>query len=393
MKFGFSVRDSPQHGGDLVAIDSIAKGLEELGHRVFFGPDASSVIKSDYIFISNTCLDQRPQLDDLLKYKKRWGVVPFHEDFYFYLPTMVGFINYVFSMFNDGSMELKYDRTEMSIEHLREAPNIVQIYGGESLGIPTNSHVNRGIFTGAETVFAHAEMEKLSIHNHIPRCKIKVVPWGCGIAENEYEYNDSFLKLTGMTKGEYILSIGRIEPRKNQLGSLISLYDVDIPLVLTTQKVYRKDFAEMVLQIAAKRKGPTIIISQDMEPREEGSLRVIKTGGLLKEETIASAYQNAGLHLHPAFYEMPGFTYLEAAKYNIPQVASNWGSIKEYFSHDGNSSSLNGRVEYVDPHNIGQIEEAVLKQFGKTFDPMYDHPALNRTYMDVAKDFLKFIIR
>ena len=389
MNFGFCVRESPHHGGDLVALNSLQDGLRELGHRVFIGPDALSVIKSDYIVITNTCLDQSDNFPALKENSKRWGIVTFHEDFVKYLPTSEGFVNYAFNAFNNGKWSYEDEAQRFAITDLDEGGDIVQLFGEGTL--PKTSHVNRFLIEGAETVFAHSDMEKRDILRHIPDANIEVCRWGCGIAKPNDSYLDSFLKLTGLTKGEYILSVGRIEGRKNQLASVLALRDNDTPLVLTTPTIRSKKYASFVAEVAALRKGPTIMISPEFQDNQSGSLRVIGTNGqLLSDDMIISAYQNAGLHLHPAFHEMPGYTYLEAAMYNLPQVASSWGSIDEYFGMGG-SETLDGRVKFVAPHHLGEIRRAVEEQFGKTFDPLPSHPALTRTNRDIAKDFLKHI--
>jgi len=390
MNFGFCVRESSKHGGDLIAINSVKDGLQELGHRVFTGPDALSVIKSDYIFITNTCLPQNHNIPVLKKYSKRWGVITFHEDFFKYMPTMEGFVNYTINSFKHGTWSTEQDFQRYAIEYLDEGGDIVQLYARS--GTPESSHTNRFILEGADTVFAHSEIEKHNILRHIPNANVKVCRWGSGMGEKDYPYMDSFLKLTGLTKGEYTLSVGRIEGRKNQLASLLALRDSDIPMVFTTPTVYSKQYIQLVVEVAEKRKGPTIIVSQEFKSKKIGNVRIIGTKGhLLPNEEIVSAYQNAGLHLHPPFYEMPGYTYLEAAKYNLPQVASSWGSIQEYFKQGG-SETLDGRVKFVIPHHLGEIRRAVEEQFGKTFEPMPEHPIFSRTNVEVAKDFLKHII-
>ena len=124
---------------------------------------------------------------------------------------------------------------------------------------------------------------------------------------------------------------------------------------------------------------------------KEGNLTVINTGGVLLEDSVVrSAYANAGLHVHAAFYDFPGLTTLEAARYNLPQVASSWATIDDYLSLGGDPS-LEGRVEYVEPNDLLQIEKAITKQFGRTFNTMPDHPALTRTAEDSARDILDLV--
>lgn len=389
MNFGFVVRPSKQHGGDTVAINSAAAGLKSLGHRVFFGHSVQDVRKSDYVFLSNSCLDLRHFIPEIKKRNGRYGIITFQEDFRSYFRCMMGFCSYVSTAVSEGSLKHVKNNITTSIEHMKEYPDIVQEWA-MGLGQTCNPTIiiNRELTENASNLFVHSQKEKDYFHKRIPNSKPHLVRWSPGIATGERESDDSFLKLTGLKKGEYVLSVGRLEGRKNQLASLMALYDSDHTVVLTTPSVYNKEFSDLLLEIASRRKGDTIVVAQDLPSQTKGTLTVLGLDKkLLPNATLNSAFANAGLHLHPAFYEMPGLTYLEAAHHNIPQVASSWTSIDEYFSLGGDPS-LGGRVEYVDPHNIVQIEEAVNKQFGKTFDPLDSHPALTRTNEDVARDIM-----
>ena len=397
MNFGFVVRSSKQPGGDLVAVNTAAAGIKNLGHRVFFGHSVQDVYKSDYIFLTNSCLDLRPLLPEIRANGKmrRFGIFTFQEDFNAYFHHMMGFCSYVTSAFNKGKLKNDVSDVKTSIEYLKDDPDVALDWaGGQDFKFSPTIIVNRKLTEGAESLFVHSEKEKNYFNRRVPAAKPTVARWAPGIIDEEgFESDDSFLKLTGLTKGEYVLSVGRLEGRKNQLASLLALYDSDHTMVLTTQSVYSAEFVELIMDISAKRKGDTIIVSQDLPSKKEGNLTVIGLGGdLLPDSTLGNAFENAGLHLHPAYYEMPGLTYLEAAHYNIPQVASSWTSIDEYFALGG-SPTLDGRVEYVEPNNIRQIEEAVNKQFGKTFEPLPPHPALTRTKDDLARDILDSIIR
>ena len=113
-------------------------------------------------------------------------------------------------------------------------------------------------------------------------------------------------------------------------------------------------------------------------------------GQRLSNSCILSAYQNAGLHLHPAFWETPGYTYLEASRLGIPSVASSWGGFKDYCTLEGNSEDLNGLIKYVNPYDITGIESAIRELFGLKFEPI-QHPIFTRTGKDMASEILQHI--
>ena len=306
---------------------------------------------------------------------------------------MFGFTSYASQAYNGGKLSFTYEGVNFSIDKLRESPELSLEWGnGQGNTNSPTLMLNNEIFDKSHCLYVHSQREKDYFARRLPRTKTEMVRWAPGIVEGGFvENDDSFLRLTGLTKGEYVLSVGRFEGRKNQLASLLALYNSDLPMAFISPTVYSQEFVEKIIEIAATRKGPTIIVSQDQPSEKVGNATIIGTdGGLLKDSVVQSAYENAGLHLHPSFYEMPGLTYLEAAHYNIPQVASTWTSIDEYFALGGDKT-LEGRVEYVDPDNLNEIEAATIKQFGRKFDTMDPHRALTRTNMDVANDILKVI--
>src|SRR5262249_28259494 len=124
---------------------------------------------------------------------------------------------------------------------------------------------------------------------------------------------------------------------------------------------------------------------------QEGSLRILQMpqGQKLPQPLLISAYQNAGLNLHPAFCELPGLTCLEAAKLGVPTVASEWTTLRDYFTDPvTHAYTLDDRITYVSPYHISAITDKIQEQFGKKIDKHFDHPLFHRTKIDVARDFL-----
>jgi len=401
MNFGFSIRENKEHGGDLVALNSLMDGLKELGHRVFTGPNATSLIKSDYIFLTNLCQYQLHQYHGtpLEEKKKPFGLITFQEDFGTYYPMMMNFLNYLVLCEKACGPRLAPTRDEggilWDIDHLFEAPEILTTFRGsvDQSGFGSIEYFNRELYQRARAVFTSGPFEDKHVKKCFPTTKSHPVLWTAGNAAKMDDADDSFLKLTGLKSGEYVLQVGRLEPRKNQPGSIMAMKDVDIPLVFITPTLYDPLMLDWIKSVAVNvRKAPTIILSQDLPSEKTGNYQCMgNEGELFPWETVAGAYQNAGLHLHPAWHELPGLTYLEAAKCNLPQVASNWTGIKDYFKSDAQyDETLNGRVKYVDPYNLTAIKDAVVEQFGKKF-PEMDHTIFNRTKVDLANDYLKHI--
>lgn len=141
---------------------------------------------------------------------------------------------------------------------------------------------------------------------------------------------DLFVKTYGIK--DFVLCVGRIETRKNQLSLLAALEDSDVPVVIAGSGfTYQPGYADAVN--AFKRRGQTLIL------------------GRLAPEMLASAYKAAKVHALPSFYELPGLVTLEAAHYGCNVVASRGsGTIEDYLAHNG---------FYCDPADLSSIKSAV----------------------------------
>ncbi len=131
---------------------------------------------------------------------------------------------------------------------------------------------------------------------------------------------------------DFVLCVGRIETRKNQLSLLAALEDSDIPVVIAGSGfTYQPGYAEAVR--CFKRRGKTLIL------------------GRLEPVMLASAYKAAKVHVLPSFYELPGLVTLEGAHYGCNVVASrNSGTIEDYLAH---------HAFYCEPANLNSIRSAI----------------------------------
>jgi glycosyltransferase involved in cell wall biosynthesis/Tfp pilus assembly protein PilF len=151
---------------------------------------------------------------------------------------------------------------------------------------------------------------------------------GCEVATEASA--DLFFKTYGIK--DFVLCVGRIETRKNQLSLLAALEDSEVPVVIAGSGfTYQPGYAEAVN--AFKRKGNTLVL------------------GRLAPEMLASAYKAAKVHALPSFYELPGLVTLEAAYYGCNVVASRAsGTIEDYLANHG---------FYCDPADLSSIKSAV----------------------------------
>jgi len=139
---------------------------------------------------------------------------------------------------------------------------------------------------------------------------------------------------------DFVLCVGRIESRKNQLMLLKALEYSDLTVVLAGGGFsYQPEYEYAVKNF--KRKGKTIIT------------------GRLSEEQLASAYAACRVHVLPSWYELPGMVTLEAAACGKNVVTSDWGTIKDY---------LKDKAFYCDPSNESSIYNATIAAWNSPVD-------------------------
>jgi hypothetical protein len=389
-KVGIATRQNDhQWGGDLRALRSARDGVEQMGIDVRMARTAAELTDCDFVFLSNTCMDQRANAKVLQDRDIPFGLFGFHEDFQFYYPQSMGFSDYI-SMCLQG---LDTKGLKLRMEDLWENPNIFNYFNHE---VPKNTLVNLPVMRAASVCVAASHREARTMQRDCPMCNTAVVFWNIPLVSQRADYSDAFLKLTGLAKGEYLLQVGRLETRKNQLATVLATRNLDMPLVLVTTKGYQKTYDLLVVNAAAKyRKAPTLIVSEEYPTQVVGgATRIIQmpNGQRLSEACLRSAYENCGLHVHPAFWEAPGYTYLEAAKIGVHTIASEWGTLRDYCEFGGNDPCMGDRFTYVCPYDLAQIERAVRENFGRAVDKNLEHPIFERTERDVGKDLVHCLV-
>ena len=127
--------------------------------------------------------------------------------------------------------------------------------------------------------------------------------------------------------GKFVLNVGNIEPRKNQLALVRAM----------------KSFPSLQLVVIGKVRDEAYA----RQCAEEGGGQWLYAGSLPHEsELLRSAYAACEVFVLPSTLETPGLAALEAAACGCPVVVTAVGSTKEYFG--------TGAI-YVDPDSIDSI--------------------------------------
>lgn len=138
---------------------------------------------------------------------------------------------------------------------------------------------------------------------------------------------------------DYVLSMGRIEPRKNQLSVVKAAKRLNLPLVLVGRK-YDRYYARKVFKEFGSLKSRHVYIDY----LEHDS------------DMLISAYLNARVVASPSTLETPGLVALEAASLGRTVLVTEVGTAPEYFGKN---------AYYVNPDNQGIIEERLWQAWNK----------------------------
>ena len=186
----------------------------------------------------------------------------------------------------------------------------------------------------ADRIVANSDMEceTLSAVLGLPRDKFLTVY--NGVESSFFEASDPGLFREHFNIDDrFILNVGNIEPRKNQLGLVHAM----------------KAFPERRLVLIGHPRSPEYL----EQVLSEGGEQVIYLGPLVHDSPLLrSAYKACELFVLPSKLETPGLAALEALGQNAQLVVTREGSCAEYFGD---------RAIYIDPMSVNSIEQGIRR--------------------------------
>ena len=340
----------------MAIINALHAGLQNIGLTTEVNPDIQKAQNFDHTIITNTCTDLRKTAEYLIENKIGYSILPFHEDFLLYNSACKGFYALADGMLN----QQKINELQIDLNLIYDNPYLSHYLGPRPQ--PTG-FLNTNVLKNAQVVLPTSEFESKTIKRDSPKANVVVCKCPDIISKIFTGIpNDSFLKLANIPEG-YILQVGRLETRKNQLASILACYDIPKTLVFIATKGYQAQYTKSVITaIKQLRKYPTVIVSQEIPPTQDGLLRIISMpdGKKLDYALLESAYKHAAVNLHPAFYELPGLTYLESIYCKIPTIISEWSSALEFIS------GIEGQDYWkVKPFDLNGIRKALIDSLYK----------------------------
>jgi len=176
---------------------------------------------------------------------------------------------------------------------------------------------------------SRAEGEQLIKLFGVSAEKVHVVPNGVSA---HFRQADPDLFRSEYGDQEFVLFVGRIEPRKNPLGLIRAVRTLGLRAVVIGD-------------------APPGFDDYAAQCRREGGRDVTWLGGIDHHDPLlASAYTAATVFALPSWFETPGLAALEAALAGCPVVITPNGSAREYFGD---------LATYARPHRHKEIAQAL----------------------------------
>jgi glycosyltransferase involved in cell wall biosynthesis len=183
----------------------------------------------------------------------------------------------------------------------------------------------------SETIAAHIRKK---YHRHVT-----VIP--NGVILPQILQSDIMLRKYGLTKGRYILSVGRFVPEKgfHDLINAFNQLSVKYPYILS----------EKWKLVIAGRADHEDSYSVSLKARAKENSNIILTG-FVTGESLQELYSNAGLFVLSSYYEGLPIVLLEALSYGLSCVVSDIPANREVelnndrFFKTGRTESLSAKI-------------------------------------------------
>lgn len=206
---------------------------------------------------------------------------------------------------------------------------------------PRSPHWRRALLQTADAILPNSEREAAQLARlfGIEPAKFRVVPNGVDDRFSQARA-DQFEAQFGLR--DFVLYVGRVEPRKNVLGLIEALRGGPFPLVVIGDTV--PGFEHYGAACRARGAGFTRFIPsiEHQDPR------------------LASAYAAARVLALPSWFETPGLAALEAALAGCRVVVTPLGCTREYF-HD--------LVSYAHPRDPRCLRAAIEREMSRPRQP------------------------
>lgn len=170
--------------------------------------------------------------------------------------------------------------------------------------------LRREVLAGVNLILPNSQAELDMLAAQFSRMPPAVIIPNAADPKFAMAQRDRFVRRFGISN--FLLSVGRISPRKNQLGLIRAAKLLKLPLVLI---------------------GPLNDGMYYQECRRESTGMECLFIDALKEDDLVGAYAAARVHALVSWYDTPGLVSLEAALAGCSIVTTDRGCTREYFGN------------------------------------------------------------
>ena len=235
-----------------------------------------------------------------------------------------------------------------------------------ALAVPSHAPLNNSFAAEhAALLLVTGAREAAAIKRDFPRAAVArschlgcdITPFG-GDQGSREEVAQTFIQTTGLK--DFVLCVGRLETRKNQLMLLKALEESELPIVFATGGfTYQPEYEASCR--AFRRRGKTFFL------------------GRQSPELLRGMFAAARVHALPSWYELPGLVSLEAAAYGAQVVAADLGTVRDY---------LGDQAFYANPGDDTSILNAVTAAFYSPAREALQRSAQRFTWARTAQETL-----
>lgn len=192
----------------------------------------------------------------------------------------------------------------------------------------------------ADIIIGNSDVEckNMSSIFNLPRNQFKTVY--NGVEEIFFDkINGKLFRDKFNINNDFVLNVGNIEPRKNQLNLVKAMKNFKDKKLILIGHIRDEQYAEQVFKL--------------------GGEQIVYIGALdNKEKLLRSAFSACEVFCLPSTLETPGLAALEAYVSGAKVAITSVGATKEYFCDD---------VEYLDPCSVESIINAIYATINTNF--------------------------
>lgn len=337
-------------GGDLIQMLKTKEGLERLGVKVEISTDLKADLsKYDLVHLFNVSRVHETYMQFLnaKKQKKKIVISPIYHSLkemdIFRRKGQSGFFKILNFFFHDYySQEIIKNMVRYLSDRRQRKAIMLQLLKGFK-------NEQKEVLKEADAWILLAEQEgnfieeELEVHNS----HRFIIPNG---VDSDFlsldKINHQIKEGMKIPFTDFVLCVGRIEPRKNQINLIKALKGTGLNLVFIggVNKNYEALFNKSYLNEFKKLlKSEKWVVWLNEKNHQE----------------IDYYYKLAKVHVNPSWFEVLSLTNLEAAANNCMVVLSDVGCQKEYFQNE---------VFYCQPDDLKSIRKAVLKAYLRAYE-------------------------